>query len=248
MRKAILTALFMATTALTPAIAQDEEGGNVTRVFYFDVNNGANDQFKAGIASYWACVAENGGEWSWDAWRPASGHLGTVMFRSGDHDWADFDMENPAGPACSEVFESLVAPHIGDAYSGFRVTTPYSRTEEGSEITLVYGISFDFVDSRKAEDLIEAFHEAAVANEWGKYVWISHVTSTKGWDMSVAVLNENYADMAPDGPGFWENQATYHGEEEAEAMRKEWIDNVKKVKSQLWQRDEDLSYSADTEE
>lgn len=244
MKICLLTAVILAATAV-PAFAQDEDAGNIIRLFYFEVKTGHGDEFGSGFDAYWECYRENGGQQSWTAWNPATGKLGAVMFRSRGHNWADFDEEDAAGIACDEVFESSVVPHFDDFYGGFRRTLPdVSRGTDGP-VDLVLAYDFDVSDNGAAREVIAAWHEAFVAADSGKYVWTRHETSIKGWDFSLALLNENFADLAPGDRSFGEIQRAHHGEEKAAELAAKWRENVKQSRSRMFRRNKNLSYQAE---
>ncbi len=233
----------------TPAvIAQEDESDNIARMYFLEVKEGHGDQFNAGWKAYWSCVDENGGgNFSWGAWRPETGKLGGVLFRSSGHDWADFDEDDPAGEACGDVFGTSIAPHMGNIYSRFTEVYPNLSQGIDGEVKFVTLIDFDVESVSDALEMIEAFNETSMADGTDGYTWERNVTSFFDWDLRLALLRSNFADMAPDGPGFWERQAAHHGEEEAAELRARWRANNNNVRRQIWRRSENLSYSPSSE-
>ncbi len=243
MKTSLLTAMILAAAVAAPAVAQEEDEGDITQVFYLEVTPGHRDQFDAGWKAYWDCYRENGGTRTWAAWVPVSGKLGAVMFRSSGHNWADFDEENTAGMACGEVFGDLIRPHFGDAYSDFRETLRDVSRDTEDPVNLVMGIDFDVSNYGAAMEIISAWHEALEAADWGKYVWVRRVTSSRGWDLALVLLNENFADMAPGDKSFRDIQIAHHGEEKAAELGAKWRETVKRSRSRMFRRNETLSYS-----
>lgn len=240
----ILAAMMLATTAM-PATAQDDDGGNITQVFYFDIKTGHGPAFNAGFEAYWECYRENGGQREWSAWNPASGNVSGVMFRSGGHNWADFDEDNPVGEACTEVFETSVGPHFDEIYTGYRETLTDVSRDTDDPVNLVMAIDFDVSDQGAAMEVIAAWHEAFEAADWGKYVWIDRVTSSDGWNLTVALLNENFADMAPGERSFGEIQRAHHGDEKAAELGAKWRGIVTRSRSRMFRKNDALSFELD---
>ncbi|MFQ5564543.1 MAG: hypothetical protein ACE5FO_13360 [Parvularculaceae bacterium] len=242
MKAKILAALF-AAGMLTPALAQEDDGGDIIQYYFVEVKSGHGTEFNAGWDAFWACYRDNDGQWEWSAWNPAAGKLGGVMFRSMGHQWADFDAEDPAGKACDEAFETSLAPHFGDVYSGFeRYLADMSRpTDDPVNVVMTY--QFDFSNIEAAREVIAAWHEAFVDADWGAYVWLENVAGGGKWDMTVAILEENFAGFAPSDPGFDEVQEAYHGKRKADSLDRKWREAVKSVRRGMWRRNEELSYS-----
>ncbi len=243
MKTSLLTAMILAAAVAAPTIAQEEDEGNITQVYYLEVKPGHRDQFDAGWKAYWECYRENGGSRTWAAWVPVSGKLGGVMFRSSGHNWADFDEENTAGMACDEVFGNLLRPHFEDVYSGFDETLPDVSRDTEDPVNVVLALDFDVSNYGAAMEIIAAWHEALEAADWGKYVWVRRVTSSRGWDLALVLLNENFADMAPGDKSFREIQIAHHGEEKAAELGAKWRETVKRSRSRMFRRNETLSYS-----
>lgn len=234
---ALVAGLFM------PAVAQDD-GGNIIQTYYVNILDGHQAQFDAGMEAYKACIAENGGQDAWTAWSPVTGDLGAVNFRSDAKSWADFDAEDPADEACAEVFATELLPHTGEVRSGFRAVMRDLSMINDAPVNIVYVIDFDVDDLGEAIELITAFHETSLAGGTDNFVWSRHVTADRGWDLSVALLSENFAGMAPtDGPGFWAQQAAHHGEEAAAELKSRWMANLNRERSSMFRRNEAMSYT-----
>ncbi len=242
MKVKILAGLF-AACAMTPALAQEDAGGDITQYFYVEVKPGHNAEYQAGWAAYWDCYRSNGGAWEWHAWSPATGKLGGTMFRTDGHKWSDFDADDPAGTACESVFYGSLLPHFGDVYSGFeRYAADISRPQDGP-VNVVMTYSFDFSDYGAAREVIAEWHEAFEDADWGSYVWLESAATGDEWDMTVAVLEEGFAGFAPADPSFNEVQEAYHGKRKAEALNDQWTAAVTAVQTNIWRRNEELSYS-----
>lgn len=238
-----LLVMVMAGIALASFSAMAQDGDNIARTFFVQTKMGHGDAFTEGVKKYWECYEANGGDWTWTAWSRTSGRLGLYVFRSDGHNWADFDADNTAGQACGDTFDANVTPHVETFEGGWSRDMPdVSRHEEG-DMTVAYVGVFWVNDSRKFEQWIDDTHKATTEKEWGHYHWGAITTSDDGADYYVAIMNADFADMAPPETSFWEIQEQVHGSRKVEQMRQTLSDIIDKSAWHIWSRVDDISYS-----
>lgn len=229
---------------LTNVVAQDDGSESIARMYYIEVIKGQRQQFIAGWRAYRGCLdANGGGNFSYNALEPESGKLAGILFRTSGHNWADFDAADTAAETCNSVFQGSFLPHIREVYSRFTQRIPYESPAIEGEVNIITLIDFDVESVSDAIEMIKEFESTANADGARGINWERNITSFDNWDLRVAILRPDYADMAPDGPGFWQRQAAHHGAEKAAALRERWQANLNKVNNRIWRRMRGLDYS-----
>ncbi len=103
-----------------PVLAQ-EETGTIARTWAMTPKAGEAAAFNDALKAHAAWRRDNNDPWQWTFWRAASGNMdGTVIIRSTNHTYADFDAYNQGefrDKALAD-WNANVAPHVGKAWSG----------------------------------------------------------------------------------------------------------------------------------
>lgn len=243
----ITTAICMIGLCLAPAgagIAQDDDDGNVGRVYIVTVKDGHGQAFQDGVKAYFACYGENGGKKAYDVWQSETGRLGRYAFTLGGHKWADFDEFEEASQACDDVFREQFLAHIDKATSEFTTYMDEQSNIKEGEYNVVWVINFEIKDTRKFLGGISKITEAAKESEWGNYAWYNiQAGGRHAGDFFLVLAEENFAGLDEENAPLWEMVAGVHGEEAAESIRKDLMGAIEDDWSNLWRRRPDLGYS-----
>lgn len=248
--KRLTLAICAMSLCLVPAgaaLAQDDDGGDMGRVFLVDVKHGHGEEFRDGLKAYFDCYGENDGEKSWNVYSAETGKLGRYAITFGGHKWAVFDEPEEAQKACSEQFGEQVFPHIAKAKSEFTsYMAEQSKIKEG-EYNVAWVFDFIVKDNRRFVNAIGKITEAAKEADWGNFAWYSVVSGgSHASDFFLVALEENFAGFDEDNKPLWEMVEGVHGKETAEKLRTDLMETVEKDWSTIWERHPDLGYSPDS--
>ncbi|HUG99940.1 MAG TPA: hypothetical protein VMQ83_12330 [Gammaproteobacteria bacterium] len=246
--KRITTAVGIIGLCLAPlgaGMAQDDDGGNIGRVYIVTVKDGQGQAFQDGVKAYFACYGENGGKKSYDVWQSETGRLGRYAFTLGGHKWADFDQLEEASQACNDVFQERFLAHIDKATSEFTTYMEAQSTIKDGEYDVVWVFNFVIKDNRKFMNGISKITAAARESDWGNYAWYNiQAGGRHAGDYILVVAEENFAGFDEDNKPLWEMVAGVHGEEASESIRNDLMNAIEKDWSDIWRRRPDMGYSA----
>lgn len=231
------------------ALAQDDDGGDMGRIFIVEVKEGHGEEFREGIKAYFDCYGENGGKRNWNVYSAESGKMGRYAFTFGGHKWAAFDEREEASEACSDVFEEQFLAHIGKAKGEFtRYMADQSNVKDG-EYNVAWVINFEVNDGRRFVEAISKINEAAKEAEWGNYAWYDvEAGGRHGADFFVVLLEENFAGFDADNDPLWKMVEGVHGKETAEKLRADLDETITDDWSDIWRRLPDLGHSPEASE
>lgn len=248
--KRLTLAICAMSLCLAPAgaaLAQDDDGGHMSRVFLVKVKHQHGKKFREGIKTYLDCYGENDGEKNWTVYSAETGTLGRYAIVTGGHKWAAFDEEDEASEACSETFGEQVIPHMAGARSMFRRHLAEQSKVKDGEYNVFHVIDFKVRDSRRFVDAVTKVTEAAKEADWGNFAWYGvHSSGGHAGDFHVVIPHENFAGFDQDNKPLWEMVEGVHGKETAEKLRTDLMETVEKDWSDIWERHPDLSYSPDS--
>lgn len=208
-----------AASAVGAAGAQ-EMPGPLADFWTFWPKPGHEAQFDAGVKTHlaWRKQAREG--WVWEAYQPIVGSdLSFVVFRSGEHRWADFDTQQAWEEAnkAGEAFARDVAPHL-ERYE-------HNITEEDYENShWVMGVDYKYfwvVEHKLKPGMMGAIaeatkkiHQGLQAGKWTKSYALSRGIGGPG-GLTLVFPYATYAEMEEPKPGFMEVLATGMGSPEA---------------------------------
>lgn len=251
--KGFTTAIVVLGVCLAPAqavLAQEDDGGNIGRVYIVTAKDGHGDQFTDGVKAYFKCYGENDGKKAWNVWWAETGQLGRYAFTTQGHEWAAFDGPDEASEACNKVFVEQFLAHIDESSSEFTEYLPdVSYDKEAGDVNVVEVINFEIKDRERFMSAIGKVSEAAKASEWhdGHYWYSVWAGGEDAADYFVVLPESNFAGFG-DGEGFWEMVGEHHGEEAMTKIEEDFDATIESSWSDIWRKRPDLGYSpADSE-
>jgi hypothetical protein len=230
-----------------PLAAQDNDG-NIARIILFRAQPGHNQELEEGLKKHMAWHGEQNDTWAWSVWSYETGDF-TGGYGAGTfgHNWADFD--NPDIDEATDVAEAVesVYPHVAPGaewrfYQALmKVSKPPAEPAAMSEVfsfRLHYGKDGDFMY------LIGKFHKAIEETGWPvNYVWYRLMNGGQMPEYVLVIQHDNYASLkGPDKP-FAKMLAEAVGQQEAQALLKQWTKVVKSESSSIARSRPDLSYT-----
>jgi hypothetical protein len=234
--QALLTACLI--SAFTMVQAQDEETDNVAVVWYITAEDGKDSEFEAAVKGFHEFMADKEGHWEWQWYSILTGpDTGNYLARSGNHNWADMDVDNDWDDEVNAYFNENVTrsiavsedetyhwPESMDEYNYFRVTDWHIKQGQGSEFN----------------SNLKKIHEALQEGGWGGYYTFSYNSSGgRAGDAVLVTPHKNWADMAAKEPSFFSVLSETLGEEEAQALLDTFGATYKagEVRTLRWRKD-----------
>lgn len=244
--KRTITAICVLALCFAPlgaTLAQDDDGGNLSRIYEIQVKDGHGDDLVAGAKAWVECYAENDGKRSWGVHSAETGKLGRYVFMTGGHDWAAFDQADEAGRACQEVLEEKLLPHVASSTGYFTARMDDLSRPRAGDYSVAQVIHFSVGNNHRFVAAISRITEAAREAEWGNFMW-HHVIAGghHASDFYVVIPQENFAGFGGDNAPLWEMVESVHGKAGAEEIRAELDATVEHQWSDIWKLREEMSF------
>lgn len=238
---ALATAMVFGFLLAPPAGAQD-----LARVYHVTPSDAG--AFEAALAEHVAHRIEQGDPWGWTVMQVVSGEdFGDFIYRSGGHEWADFDTydEGFGGEAAGHYGE-VVVPHIADTRQWVTATDTANTLypAEWDDIHLI-GVTTYHLEpgmQEQFDEVIGTIHGAIVDADWPVYYsWNYMVAGTGGPQRTLAVFHENWANFEqPDTP-FMQMLQEQLGEDEAKGVMERLGETYRYIENMVVQVRPDLS-------
>ena len=221
----LLAALFAAATALMAIPAPDASAQELARVYHVTPKDvGA---FEAALTKHVKDRIQHDDPWSWSVMQVVAGkHLGDFYFRSGGHDWADFDdYDQGFGAEAGLHYDINVGPLV--KHTEMWITsedTAKSRLPSDAEwpdIDLIEVVTYYLEPGmeQQFDEVIDGIHEAIEAADWPvRYAWVNPVAGVKGPQKTLALFYADWADMEEPETPFYQMLQEEMGEDEAGQM------------------------------
>lgn len=242
--------LFAATLLLlgVPGAAQEDDGGNISRIYFFRAKPGMNKQLEEGIKKHMAWHRQQNDTWSWWVWEVVSGdNTGAYGAGTFGHKWSDFD--NPAVDmaADAEDAKTNVYPYVQEGavirYHAHlpKVSKPAAEPSAMSTV-IVFHVRYGKQD--EFNHLIGKFHEAIEKTEWPvHYSWNVLVNGGEGGTYVLVLPRKDWASFAPLEKPFEKMLEEAYGRTEADSLLKRWSKAVKSTSSLITHNRPDLGYT-----
>jgi len=224
--------MFTALTLLgsmSIAMAQDEQKTEgIARVALITAKDGHAKELEEAIVKYHHYMGTKPGSLRWQWFSIETGEdTGKYIARTGNHNWADFDVEHDWDEESGAKFRSLVQPHIANT-----VITMTRRNDElgiwpeSMEGYQYFSVSNWHIKPGQGSAFKEGLKKVdgiLKANGWPDYYrFFNYVSGGPGNTTMVVSPRKNFADMAPKVPDFWTVINKAMSEEEAKAFMAEW--------------------------
>jgi hypothetical protein len=199
-----LATLFVAL--LLGLVSQDVAAqGNIAMGYTITVKDGMNDGFEAAVKQHMTWRKEHGDPWQWDTYLVVVGeNLGLYGFRSGNHNWSDFDAyyvwEEESG--ANAHFEATVAPYIESVSNALaEMDTDLTRMPEDGGPYNLFAVTTFHLNSGMAPAFESAITAARAAMDEHDYPMDFIISwpglGNSGPSVSFITPHENWADFAP---------------------------------------------------
>ncbi len=223
------TKLLLATVSVlvaTPLIAQDN---NLARMYMVTPKDGMSAQFESALREHAKWRADNGDPWSWGTYAPETGDaIGSVVIRSSEHTWADFD-EYDASFAMKGLvhWNATVAPLVESVASGIWAMDMENSSLPSDQMqpAVVNVTTFHLRPGREQQfgEMVSQASKILVKHGWTNFLWESPVSGGgPGPTTDLVSLHPNWADMQEPDPDF----ATIMIQELGQDGFAEWISKL----------------------
>ena len=241
-------------------VAQDEETEApkpLSDVWVVVVKPGMEAQYDAAMATHMQFRKDAGEARTWQAYRVAVGHnLTPIQLRSCCFDWADLDVNRAENTekGLNENFQATVGQYV-DHYHHYLEQTDWENSHwpETGTSGPYYGVtSWKNKQGRGPASGVakETLSQLGITGGWASddnnWLWLSRI----GGDSVTAIVSsfENYADMAPEDPTFFEFVTEELGAEEAGAVFGAFGNGFDDSDYTIWYWDKTISTPEDEEE
>lgn len=238
---ALTTAIAFGFMLAPPAQAQD-----LARLYH--VTPADAGAFEAALAEHVAHRIEQGDPWGWTVMQVVSGEdLGDFIYRSGSHEWADFDAYDEGfGGEAGQHYQETVAQHVADTRQWVTATdTANSRLPAEWDAIHLIGVTTYHLEpgmQQQFDEVIGTIHGAIVDADWpAHYSWVYMVTGTGGPQRTLAVFHENWADFEQPEPPFMQMLQQQLGEDEAKNVMERLGETYRYIENMVVRIRPDLS-------
>jgi len=229
------------------AVAQD---GNIAVTYQAKVKSGMVAQFETAIAAHVQWRRDNNDPWTWNTYQVMTGNnINEFRFRSGSHQWADFDQYSAFLAEGAVHFNETVAPYLESITSNITEwdTTHVNMPEDQQSLYNV--ITFHIAPGQMgtAMEVVAKFHEAATKTSWsGQYGFETVANGGWGNKLRVVIPIGNWAGMAEPDPSMEMMMVQAFGQEEAMAIFEKMGTAITAEESEVVMHRPDLSVNSTT--
>lgn len=230
--KKILTMLVSLAliSGMTQVVAQDEEKTDgLAQLVLITAKDGHEKALEDAITAYHHYMADKDGAWRYQWFSVVTGpDTGRYLARSGNHNWADFDVTHDWDEAADAKFAAEVQPHIADAdFLILKADDELGIWPESMDGYQYFSLTTWHIKQGKGQAFNESLKKIDAtlkAGNWPTYYAFSRpVSGGKGNTITLVSPRKNYADMAPKEPKFIDIMSeAMGGEEEAGAFLAEF--------------------------
>ena len=104
-----LAVFMLSLVAANSVVYAQDETDRVAVIWYVDAKDGMEDEFEDAVKAFHNFMADKEGHWRWEWTSVLTGeNTGQYRARSGDHNWADMDVEYAWEDEVDAYFEKNV--------------------------------------------------------------------------------------------------------------------------------------------
>ncbi len=199
-----------------PASAQEN---NLARMYMVTPKEGMAAQFETALRDHAQWRAANGDPWRWEVYAPETGDLGSVVIRSANHSWADFDAYDASFAMKGLVhWNATVAPLVEVARSGIWLMDMENSSlpADMAPPAFVQVTTFHLQPGKEFQfgQLVSQASKMLMKHGWTDFLWESPVSGGgPGPLIDLVTLHPNWADMMEPDPSFEEIMMQEMGEQ-----------------------------------
>ncbi len=250
----IVLASLALISPMSQAVAQDDEKTDgLANVVLITAKDGQAKALEDAITAYHHYMADKPGAWRWQWYSITTGpDTGSYIARSGNHNYADFDVSHDWDDAAGAKFASDVQPHIASAIATITRTDDelgiWPESMEGYELISVTQWHVKQGKGQAFNEGLKKIDAILKAGSWPSYyAFVYPVSGGKGNQVTLVSPRKNFADMAPKDPEFMDVMNEAMGEEETAAFFAEWSTTYYQGQDSLLRYRAELSDYGDSE-
>lgn len=226
-------ALLLSTSLVWADDHEPEETDDVAVLWHIDVKAGQSDAFENAIREFNDFMADKEGRWHWEWYSVLSGpHTGTYYARSGNHNYADLDVDQPWDAEVDAYIDTNIAPFFDSATRTITVgDKDVHHWPEDWEGYKYFRIENWYVKNGKGAAFnagLKKIHETLVAGDFPNHYGFSYpVTGANANQVNLVITYKSWADMAPKEPSFADIMKEAMGKEEFGTFMSDWASTYK---------------------
>ncbi len=231
-------------------LAQVAAAGPVTRVFVVEVPPAQDHAFDEGMKNWEQCLRDHGAKRALYAYDAETGNTDRYLFLQDYSSWGGMDAHDPAGKACSAIFEAAVLPNFSHAFSEVSVLNAKDTYMPGGDpdptpIMWVDAYRIKPGQAQNFNDALAQFAAAAAKAHWEGHFsgWDTDGSGPGGENFVLVWPNKNWADVGTDpSPSAKELMTSAYGKAAAAANHRKFEAAIAEYWSDAWGYDKDLTY------
>jgi hypothetical protein len=226
----ILFTTLVMMAIITPLTLAEEEAktDGLAHAILITAKDGHGQALEDAMAKYHSYVADKKGSWRYTWYQIITGpNTGKYIARSGNHNWADFDVEHDWDKAADENFAANVLPHIANSQASITRTVPdlgiWPESMEGYKYIQLTTWHIKSGQNTAFNKGLKKIDGILKSNGWPNYyTFINNESGGHGNTILLASPSKSYADMAPKELKFMNIMSKVMGEDEAKAFMANW--------------------------
>ncbi len=230
-------------------LAQAAAAGTVTRVFVVEVPPAQDHAFNEGVKSWEQCLRDHGVKHATYAYDAATGDTDRYLFLAQYSDWGGMDAHDPAGKACSALFDAAVLPHFSQSASEVAELNAKATYTPGGEAdpTPIMWVDYYRIKPGQGEsfrDALAKFAAAAAKAHWQGHFsgWDIDGSGHGGEDFVLVWPNKSWADVGTEpSPSAKKLMDSTYGKAAAADNYRKLVAAIADEWSDAWSYDKDLS-------
>ena len=250
MKKTVVSLVLCALLLVLAPVAQaeEEEPGTVTRISYWTIKAGMEDEFEEGLKRHNDFHKAHNDDWALHTWQVVTGkNAGKYLRGTFGHHWADFDAEDEMAEADAADAATNMNLYLESGHPIILNHLPnLSHPPESDGPSAMYRAVFFHLKQNGQRAFMEAVgkaHAAIGKTNWpSNYIWYEVVDGGRIPTLILVLPRANWAAFAPQEKSFAEMLLEAYGEEEAGAILAAFGDSTALQWSETGAYRPDLSY------
>ena len=250
MRKVYLAACAAILGLMTAGASLADDAPTLAKMWKITPKPGMSDALKSALKVHAAFRTENGDPWSWNMYQLVTGEMdGSWYIRSFPHTWADMDAYRDSDFTKKALthWNATVDQFVADYGSSIsRYVPELSNWPEAATYTYYWVYTYHIRPGRTqafkaaAQAITDVLKEAKYNDIWAFTEGLTGDSQT----FSLVLGEDNYAGFAGPGSTAYQAVAAAKGEDAAKAMWAAFAENCKRIESQIYRREADMSVVA----
>ena len=250
MRKIYLAAWVAIVGLLITGPSFADDPPTLAKMWKITPKPGMSDALKSALKVHAGFRTENGDPWNWNMYQLVTGEMdGSWCIRSPGHTWAEMDsyQDDDFSEKALTHWNATVSQFVaGYEASISRLVPEISNWPEGATYTYYWVFTYHVRPGKNEafKAAAQAITDVLKAEEWDEIWAFTEGMTGDSKTFSLVRGEDGYAGFAGPGTTAFDAVAAAKGQEAATAMWTAFTDTFKRVESQIYRREADMSVVA----